>query len=186
MHIPTTTIVLPLKWDNSNLLNDSSQAFTRKFYCSFQKIKLLLVWFRWRYWSVTESTSFFCAKLLKMIRLFRWRYWSVTECTSFFCAKFLFLSIDYTKWLATQRIINVIYVQKEFCAKLLKMIKLLRYLWYYRASPRQRRHFNVRFCTSNFYLHVSISVLSPHGLAYTISHSTSTIILSVWFKSLFV
>ena len=59
MHLPTTTIVLPLKWDNSNLLNDSSQAFTRKFYCSFQKIKFLLVWFRWRYWSVKECISFF-------------------------------------------------------------------------------------------------------------------------------
>jgi len=39
-------------WGNSNLSNDSSQTFT-------WKIKFLLGWFKWRYWSVKECTSFF-------------------------------------------------------------------------------------------------------------------------------
>jgi len=47
------------EWGKSNLLNDSFQAFTRKCYCFIQKIKFLLVWFRWRYWSVKDWTSFF-------------------------------------------------------------------------------------------------------------------------------
>jgi len=49
MHLPTTTIILPLNEVNSNLLNNSYQAFIRKFYCFIQKIKILLVWFRWWY-----------------------------------------------------------------------------------------------------------------------------------------
>jgi len=45
---------------------------------------------------------------------------------------------------------------------------------------------DVRFFTSYFYLRVSLFVLSPEGLTYTISILTTFIILSVWFKSLFV
>jgi len=43
MDLPTTTIILPLNGVNSNLLNSSSQAFTRKFYYFIQKVKFLLV-----------------------------------------------------------------------------------------------------------------------------------------------
>ena len=43
IHLPTTTIILPLNGVNSNLLNSSSQAFTRKFYCFIPNVKLLLV-----------------------------------------------------------------------------------------------------------------------------------------------
>jgi len=46
MHLPITTIILPLNEVNSNLLNNNYQAFIRKFYCFIQKIKFLLVWFR--------------------------------------------------------------------------------------------------------------------------------------------
>jgi len=42
MYLPTTTIVLPLNGVNSNLLNSRTQTFARHFYCSIQKIKLLL------------------------------------------------------------------------------------------------------------------------------------------------
>jgi len=38
MHLPTTTIVVPLKLDKVKSVKYSSQAFTRKFYCSFQKL----------------------------------------------------------------------------------------------------------------------------------------------------
>jgi len=46
MHLPTTTIILPLNGINSNLLNNNYQTFIRKFYCFIQKIKFLLVWFK--------------------------------------------------------------------------------------------------------------------------------------------
>jgi len=49
MHLPITTIILPLNVVNSNLLNNNSQAFIQKFYCFIQKIKFLLGWFRWWY-----------------------------------------------------------------------------------------------------------------------------------------
>jgi len=42
MHLPTTTIILPLNEVNSNLLNSKTQIFVRHFYCSIQKIKFLL------------------------------------------------------------------------------------------------------------------------------------------------
>jgi len=42
MYLPTTTIILPLNGVNSNLLNSSSQTFTRHFYCYIQNIKFLL------------------------------------------------------------------------------------------------------------------------------------------------
>jgi len=42
MHLSTATIVLPLNGVHSNLLNSSSQALTRHFYCSIQNIKFLL------------------------------------------------------------------------------------------------------------------------------------------------
>jgi len=46
------------RWGNSNLPNDKSSAFVRHSCFSFKKIKFLLGWFRWRYWSVNECTSF--------------------------------------------------------------------------------------------------------------------------------
>jgi len=55
--LPTTTIILPLNRVNSNLLNTNSQAVIRKFYCFIQKIKFLLVWFRWWYLSAKRIRS---------------------------------------------------------------------------------------------------------------------------------
>jgi len=37
---------------NSNWLNTRTQTFTRHLNCSIRKIKFLLVWIRWWYWSV--------------------------------------------------------------------------------------------------------------------------------------
>jgi len=43
MHLPTTTIVLPLNGANSNLLSSRTPAFVQKSFCSIQKVKFLLV-----------------------------------------------------------------------------------------------------------------------------------------------
>jgi len=43
IHLPTTTIILHMNGVNSNLLNNSYQAFTRKFYCFIPNVKFLLV-----------------------------------------------------------------------------------------------------------------------------------------------
>ena len=64
------------EWGNSNLLNGSSQAFTRNCYCFIQKIEFLLVWVRWRYWSVKECTSKMMSFYPKMIDLFCHQPWS--------------------------------------------------------------------------------------------------------------
>jgi len=43
IHLPTTTIILPMNWVNSNLLNSRTPPFSRKFYCFILNVKFLLV-----------------------------------------------------------------------------------------------------------------------------------------------